>query len=430
MHIPDLNMYHLGEYCASLCFLKVVLLLVFYQEFPRVHVVKASSSNGGHMSPSSASAEPECPINNNISHSFLVDKSNEYDVQEHTSKLRTSFYEEWNSSFPPSSILHSYDESDPLTAIQAINESFAFCSKHLPTDLVSKLLSFPYDPSAPSYLVIRNLPIELLNDVPPTPKRNHLFENEPNHQELVPLALTWILGISRLLGHLTCPPNFNKAIKERLIRSVTQFPHEHGILPMHRDYARKVQAGGIEPEFLILFGIRSDEESSVATVIIDNEELIQLLDQDDIEVLQKFKIQMNMTRKPGAAENDEVENVPIGNSFYAIDPMEKGLVTLYGLPNGVPTSPDGGEAAVAAYKRVEAIAFEHGDRVVLGPGDMLILNNARALHGRTSYDSNIPIGDKSRWMIKSYVTNAMWKGTGTDGSGGRVEYPSLSIFRK
>lgn len=419
-------MRHLGEYFASLCLLKLLLLVVL-SGVSWVHVVKATSSN---MSPATT-AEHECPINNNISHSFLVDKSNEYDVQAHTSKLSTSFYEEWNSAFPPSSILHSYDESDPQTAIQAISESFVFCTKHLPTDLVSKLLSFPYDPSAPSYLVIRNLPIESLNDVPPTPFRNHLFENEPNHKELVPIALTWILGISRLLGHLTCPPSFNKAIKERLIRSVTQFPHEHGILPMHRDYARKVQAGGIEPEFLILFGIRSDEESSVATVITDNEELIQLLDQDDIEILQKFKIQMSMTRIPGAAENDgEVENFPIGNSFYAIDPIEKGMVTLYGLPNGVPTSPDGGEAAVAAYKRVEAIAFEHGDRVVLGPGDMLILNNARAVHGRTSYDSNIPIGDKSRWMIKSYVTNAMWKGTGTDGSGGRVEYPSLSIFRK
>ena len=73
--------------------------------------------------------------------------------------------------------------------------------------------------------------------------------------------------------------------------------------------------------------------------------------------------------------------------------------------------------------RLQKIAFENGERISLGPGDMLIINNGRLVHGRTAFDPHLEVGGDSRWLIKSYVTNSLLKPTGTDGSVGLVNYP-------
>jgi len=338
------------------------------------------------------------------------------------------FHRKWHRTFPPVSTssmsIHNYDaSSDPLKAMQIIHDSFAFCNKFLPAELVSQLLAFPFDPEAPSFLIIRNLPMD--KHIPPTPFKKTVFDTEGQDAK-VPIAETWLLGISRLLGHLTSPPSMGGAGRTSLIRSITQNPLDKGvILPMHRDYPRQCvsEIMAAEPEIFILMGVRSDE-ANTCTVVMDNRKLLQLLPRNDVKLLQEHKIVMTF-QVPGSGNEEQKENtyVPMGSPFYSIDPSDETMITLFDLPNSKATSPDGGDDVVQAYDRLQKIAFENGERISLGPGDMLIINNGRLVHGRTAFDPHSEVGGDSRWLIKSYVTNTLLKPTGTDGSVGLVDYP-------
>ena len=410
-----------------------------YHRSVLVHVAAASSSSSSAVpsattTPSHGLAhDAEDALGSSSSSNTYESSSQEtfknkglesYDLKVHCNFR--GFYRKWHRTFPPTSAIHNYDASnDPLKAMQIIHDSFAFCNKFLPAELVSQLLAFPYDPEGPSFLVLRNLPID--KQIPPTPFKTTVFDTEGQSAKL-PIAETWLLGISRLLGQLTSPPSMGGAGRTSLIRSITQNPSDKGtILPMHRDYPRQCLSKfmALEPEIFILMGVRSDA-ANTCTVVMDNRKLLQLLPRKDVKLLQEHIIAMTF-QMPGSGNEEQKENtyVPMGSPFYSIDPSDETMITLFDLPNSKATSPDGGDAVVQAYDRLQKIAFEKGERIALGPGDMLIINNGRLVHGRTAFDPHLEVGADSRWLIKSYVINALLKPTGTDGSVGLVDYPKF-----
>ena len=304
----------------------------------------------------------------------------------------------------------------------AIHESFAFVNQWLPSDLIGKLLAFPYDPDAPSSLLIQGLPID--QNPPPTPVKDNIFDSNDGEFRNVPVAESWLMGISRLLGVLASPPR-SKGDRGGIVRDLTRNKDEVGVLPMHCDYPRQCfsKVNHVEIEIFILFGIRSDPYQQVSTVVMDSRKLLHLLDEKDVKLLQKHKIQLQM---PIPGDDKMMDQ---GSAFHAIDPDDSSTITLFDLPRSAVTSPEGGEAAVEAYKRLQTIAFENGEKVMLGPGDMLIINNGRLVHGRTAFHPDDCKRDgNGRWLIKSYVTNNLWKTTGTDGSYGLVDYPRVNAM--
>lgn len=57
-------------------------------------------------------------------------------------------------------------------------------------------------------------------------------------------------------------------------------------------------------------------------------------------------------------------------------------------------------AAVAVKKNFEAACLAVTEHVVLKPGDLLLVNNRKALHGRSKVGP--AVGGESRWLIRSY----------------------------
>ena len=57
-------------------------------------------------------------------------------------------------------------------------------------------------------------------------------------------------------------------------------------------------------------------------------------------------------------------------------------------------------AAAAAKKNFEAACVAVAEHVVLRPGDLLLVNNRKALHGRSQVGP--AVGGESRWLIRSY----------------------------
>lgn len=340
------------------------------------------------------------------------------------------FYTNWKESFPNDSSLFNYSaKDDPEKALLAIHDSFAFVLQWLPKSVVARLAAFPFQTSGPSAILIRGLPID--TDIPPSPTKTSVFDNvtdrENDQSTFVPVAESWLLGISRILGMPTAAP-LTTGDRGGLIRDITQLENDVDYLPMHRDYpaiAGDPKYSIVEPEIFILFGVRGDVDDSGAgakTVVMDSARLLQLMDQSDGDLLRSTTIQTEFKLPNG-------DYIPIGQPFHPITDNADGtsIVTLNNLQNARYVSPDGGTAAVEAYVRISQLAFDMGERVNLKAGDMLIIQNSRLVHGRTKFHLIGSCLDSGRWLIKAYVTNRLWRIPGESlGGVAHTDYPNLN----
>lgn len=358
-----------------------------------------------------------------LSHKIESSNIEIVDLRTMNSSFFKDFYSQWNHNFPPSSHLHHYNDDGNATdkessTMAAIHEAFAFAVKWLPSELVGKLCAFPYDPHGPSALVIRGLPIDEV--VPPTPVKDNFStqtaSNATSNTVVVPVAETWLLGISRLLGipHVSSFGNTANV----LVRDIIPISKDElDDLAMHRDHPR--QALGkfvLEPEMLVLLAVRADPEGMTKTIVCDSAKLLEALDDKDIQLLQSNKVQV------------KINGTNFGDPFFAIEPTDDDnnmdcSVTLYDFPGALVTSPEGGAATIEAYHRMAKLSFEKGERIALEPGDMLIINNGRLVHGRTKYVPRMDGTD--RWLVKSYVSNGIWGKPGT-GATGRTAFPDIT----
>ena len=119
----------------------------------------------------------------------------------------------------------------------------------------------------------------------------------------------------------------------------------------------------------------------------------------------------------------------MGTPFHTIMDNEDGTITVT-LNNLSPLryqSPDGGTVAVEAYNRVSQLAFDMGEVIDLQPGDMLIIQNSRLVHGRTKFHTTNTCSDGSgRWLVKSYVCNRLWRLPGSSNDSGHTDFPKLN----
>ncbi|KAL7528052.1 hypothetical protein ACHAWF_002417 [Thalassiosira exigua] len=345
---------------------------------------------------------------------------------------RESFYGDWAERFPPSSPLLNYHaKDDPERALEAVHDAYAFVARWLPPPALARLAAFPFRKSGPSALVMRGLPIDA--DVPPTPAKASVFDDSAaaadGRSALVPVAESWLLGVARVLGLPVAAP-YSNGDRGGLVRDITQNPGDVGDLPMHRDYpaiARNpdAMADSGEPELLLLLGVRSDPGDGggkwARTVVMDSARLMEAISSEDEATLRTKKILVEFRLPNG-------DFVPVSEPFYPILDDEDGVpvVTLHNLPRARHSSPDGGDAAVEAYGRVSQMAFDLGELVTLGPGDLLIIHNSRLVHGRTRFGSDETRSDGTgRWLVKSYVSNRLWRVPGSP-FGGFAAYPTLS----
>lgn len=322
-------------------------------------------------------------------------------------------WENWQEKFASQShAIHSYDSHEnPKEALSVIDESFCFVMQFLPPALVSRLHQFAFDPQAPCAIVIRGLPLFNRQAIPPTPVMENIYATSRHAR--CPVAETILLGLSRLCGMLHAPP---KPLHAQIVRDICPTTSGAlGFLPMHRDYAHQVLPNLWEPELLLLMCVRtgSSPECVAETVVMDSHRLWQCTCADDRQLLRTYRIQKK-------TRNHEGDLVNMGEPFYAIQDKQDGTfdlqtccVTLF---NSFTTSHVCDDAqgdleleqrVLAAYERLSRNAEKAGERISLGPGDLLIINNARCVHGRTAHQPRLDGTD--RWLIKTYVSNGLWR---------------------
>jgi len=165
------------------------------------------------------------------------------------------------------------------------------------------------------------------------------------------------------------------------------------------------------PDVVCLLGMRNPD--NVPTTLMLLEKLLSVLGPADIEQLSipQFLIGCQRTFAGGTkkilGEEHTVDNTNIlawrGDRHWIRYSHSSAVVSPVLTDDPDQETGDATEAspASAAKKRFEAACKANVLRVVIQPGDLLWVDNRRALHGRSEVDKLI--GGSSRWLIRGYA---------------------------
>ena len=180
------------------------------------------------------------------------------------------------------------------------------------------------------------------------------------------------------------------------------------LLDMHVDFFQMPRE--TFPNVIAFIGIRGDRDKEGHTLLFDNRKLHKLLSPADIDILRTQRITWVSEFTSFSAHVIEgPEDHPKFNIF------EVDLVGFHGFEEMV----QGSEEAVAAYRRVKKLADQVVDGVWLGGGDVLLVNQKKASHGRSPYEAKYDGGD--RWLQRTYINiGGFWEA-------GLATWPSRTV---
>lgn len=153
------------------------------------------------------------------------------------------------------------------------------------------------------------------------------------------------------------------------------------------------------PDFVTLIGLRNPND--VATTVMPLDAILSRLSQRNIAELMKpqFSISSQKTFVQGMKRI-------LGRELVCVDqPILKQVGDeihgRYSHSKVVPSEVGG--SAETASQALELACMQAVQPVVVRPGDLLLINNRRALHGRGAVSNEI--GGQSRWLLRTYGLN-------------------------
>lgn len=150
------------------------------------------------------------------------------------------------------------------------------------------------------------------------------------------------------------------------------------------------------PDFVTLVGLRNPK--GVPTRLMLLKDVLPLLSPDDIEELKKpqYAIRAQRTFRQGTKQVLGAEHLVVDGSV--LKDTGTGIIVRYSHSTVTPMTEGG--AAERASTHLEAACNRAARPVVIQPGDILLVNNRMALHGRGEVGGDV--GDQSRWLLRTY----------------------------
>ncbi|CAM6089156.1 unnamed protein product [Calypogeia fissa] len=305
------------------------------------------------------------------------------------------------------------------TADAAKFEQFVASAHHLarrwlPQELVSRLENFMFDPTESAAMVIRGLPID--KELPPTEKDVHVKKEGKCVSE------TWLVGISRIVGQVFILSFLrgSRVGMGMLVRDLYTTPEKvdmvgaegsKELLDFHVDYFPVASVKF--PNVICFIAIRGDRNKEGKTLLCGNRRLYKMLDPADIELLRTEKITWDAN---GAQFSNHV--IQGSETNPQINLFEENIPGLGGFDKMVKGSPE----ARAAYKRVKEIAATLAEGVWTDCGDVLLVNQKKASHGRSPYAAKYDGHD--RWLQRTYISRGgFWEAGITQWPNRTLPYP-------
>jgi hypothetical protein len=279
----------------------------------------------------------------------------------------------------------SFIQSDAELDTEAFVDHAADMLQKLPESVRSAITQFHQEPHASGALLIKGLPVGQLTDTPPTPTTP---TNKDHTSELT------LLAVAKALGE---PIGYKPELGGRLIQNLvpTQTNQDRQVstsskvpLMFHTEAAFHPY----RPAYLLLLCLKGD--ANAVTTLASIREVLPFLSDEVKKTLfePRFRTAVDESYLNGRA-NVLGESIPVLSG----DAERPTMVFDADLMIGVD---DEAQAALMALSQaVEA----HHTGVCLETGDLLIVDNAVAVHGRSQYNPRFDGTD--RWLQRTFVVD-------------------------
>lgn len=151
------------------------------------------------------------------------------------------------------------------------------------------------------------------------------------------------------------------------------------------------------PDFVTLVGLRNPK--GVPTRLMQLQDVLPLLSEADVEELKKpqYSLRAQRTFRQGTKRILGAEHVVL--DAPVLKDTGSGTYVRYSHSNVTPVV-SGGPAELAS-NNLETACNQTARPVVVQPGDILLVNNRLALHGRGEVGDDV--GGQSRWLLRTYA---------------------------
>ena len=264
----------------------------------------------------------------------------------------------------------------------------------LPVELRRGIKRFGSDPLAEGALLVRNLPVD--PSLPDTPARGKRPADKTSF-----VSEGCILGVGQLLGHLFGYTNEKEAELVHQIAPVRGRETAASNEGSKADFGPHTECGALSmiPTYLLLTCLRADAGGAAATFLMEARDLCRRLSPDDLAALFQPHFQMEIPESFGSADQWSAPGAILRGSvempelWYDRDGMRG-------------TTPE----AQAVLDRVHALAADPSvqRQAVLRPGDILVLDNRKTVHGRRPFTPRYD--GRDRWFQRVYLQRDLWGG--------------------
>jgi L-asparagine oxygenase len=275
----------------------------------------------------------------------------------------------------------------------------------LPASLLGALRAFRRYGNPDGALLVHGLPVF---EVPPTPA-------DPRQAVGTRITAAGLLGIiAAVLGdQYGFKPELNGQIIQDIV-PVAGFEDTQQSVSSTTELYTHVELAFTDDraDHLALFCLRADHERVAGTTLSPIELILPLLSADTIEILGQYRfkttVDMSFLRGIGSAEPIYAGPIRVFSGSAGRPRIRADFAETSGTDDEAQAALD--ELRRAAEKRASAIRLE--------PGDLLVIDNHHAFHGRTPFAARWDGQD--RWLLRTSTTRDLSRSAARRPGDGRV----------
>ncbi|QKV73985.1 TauD/TfdA family dioxygenase [Amycolatopsis sp. Hca4] len=309
--------------------------------------------------------------------------------------------------------LAACENNDPVTETEAYVLEAQLMADHMPRHVRAALLGLRARGSAAGGLLIRNVP---LGEVPRTPERADLG---------VGIQLKAAKALSVLTAPLGDQFGFLSELGGQIVQDILPVAgYEHAqqsissssLLEMHSETAFT----DTRADFVGLLCLRADSEDRAATLLSPALDVLARLDPGTRNVLRQPRfataVDESFLRGSGIPGPIRVQPITVLSGSEDAPRLRCDFAETIGADKGSQRALDLLHEAASAVARY----------VCLEPGDLLIVDNHGALHGRTPFSRR---GDgRDRWLLRTFVARDLARSAKDRPGNGRIVQIDYSGF--
>jgi len=269
-------------------------------------------------------------------------------------------------------------------------EAVVACLANLNPQTIREILNFRSNPSASGHMALTGLPYDLL--LPETPPLGRRATAKTSW-----ISESILVGIGSLFGEIYSYVNEKNGEFIHNICPVKGSENVSSNESSENDFRLHIENCffSYRPHFLMLFCLRRDRTGQAATTVANVKDAYERLSTRDRELLRQPLFKIRAPRSFAILNEDSAWSKPLP----VIVGSERSPETRLNF-NGTVGVNSEAEAALARFEwalNSDGILTQHRSQ----PGDLIIINNRTAMHGRTPFKAFYD--GKDRWLQRAYL---------------------------